>query len=35
MPEFNLPSGVAPLPYAKLLEIEIAEASKDKITGKL
>jgi uncharacterized protein (TIGR00369 family) len=35
MPEFKLPPGVAPLPYAKLLEIEIIEASKEKITGKL
>ena len=35
MPEFTLPPGIAPLPYAHLLQIEIVEASKDGIHGKL
>jgi 1,4-dihydroxy-2-naphthoyl-CoA hydrolase len=35
MPEFKLPPGVAPLPYARLLGIEIVEASKEGIRGKL
>ncbi len=35
MPEFILPAGIAPLPYAHLLQIEIVAASKDGIQGKL
>lgn len=35
MPEFTLPPGIAPLPYAHLLQIEIVEASKASLTGKL
>jgi 1,4-dihydroxy-2-naphthoyl-CoA hydrolase len=35
MPEYKLEPGIAPLPYAKLLEIEIVEASKQEIRGKL
>lgn len=35
MPEFKLPPGVAPLPYAALLQIEIVEASRDEIVGRL
>jgi 1,4-dihydroxy-2-naphthoyl-CoA hydrolase len=35
MPDFTLPPGIAPLPYAHLLQIEIVEASKDGIHGKL
>ncbi len=32
---YKLEPGIAPLPYAKLLEIEILEASKEGIKGKL
>jgi len=35
MPDFTLPSGIAPLPYAQLLQIEIVEAGKEGIRGKL
>jgi 1,4-dihydroxy-2-naphthoyl-CoA hydrolase len=35
MPDFKLPPGIAPLPYAHLLQIEIVEASKDGIRGKM
>jgi 1,4-dihydroxy-2-naphthoyl-CoA hydrolase len=35
MPEFNLPPGIAPLPYARLLGIEIVEASKERIVGRM
>ena len=35
MPDFTLPPGIAPLPYAHLLQIEIVEASKEGIRGKL
>lgn len=35
MPEFTLPPGIAPLPYAHLLQIEIVEASKEGVQGKL
>lgn len=35
MPDFTLPPGIAPLPYAHLLQIEIVEASKGGIHGKL
>jgi 1,4-dihydroxy-2-naphthoyl-CoA hydrolase len=35
MSDFSLPPGIAPLPYAELLQIEIVEASKEKIVGKL
>ena len=35
MPEFKLPPGVAPLPYARLLGIEIVEASKEGISGRM
>ena len=35
MPEFKLPHGIAPLPYAKLLEIEIVEASKEGIRARM
>lgn len=35
MPEFKLPPGTAPLPYAKHLEIEIVEASKDQVVGRM
>ena len=35
MPDFTLPLGIAPLPYAHLLQIEIVEASKEGIRGKL
>lgn len=35
MPDFTLPLGIAPLPYAHLLQIEIVEASKEGIHGKL
>jgi 1,4-dihydroxy-2-naphthoyl-CoA hydrolase len=35
MPEFKLPPGIAPLPYARLLEIEIVEASKEGVSGKM
>lgn len=35
MPAFTLPPGIAPLPYAELLQIEIVEASKDGIRGKM
>jgi len=35
LPAFTLPPGIAPLPYAHLLQIEIVEASKEKIIGRL
>ena len=35
MPEFKLSPGIAPLPFAHLLEIEIVEASKEGIRGKV
>lgn len=35
MPDFTLPPGIAPLPFAHLLQIEIVEASKEGIRGKL
>lgn len=35
MPDFALPPGIAPLPYAHLLRIEIVEASKDGISGRM
>ncbi len=35
MPEFTLPPGIAPLPYAHLLQIEIVEAGKTGIRGRL
>ena len=35
MPEFRLSSGIAPLPFAHLLEIEIVEAAKEGIRGKV
>ena len=35
MPEFALPPGIAPLPYANLLQIEIVEAGKEGIRGRL
>jgi 1,4-dihydroxy-2-naphthoyl-CoA hydrolase len=35
MADFSLPPGIAPLPYAHLLQIEILEASKDGIRGKM
>jgi uncharacterized protein (TIGR00369 family) len=35
MPDFTLPPGIAPLPYARLLQIEILEASKDGIRGSM
>jgi uncharacterized protein (TIGR00369 family) len=35
MAEFKLPPGIAPLPYASLLQVEIVEASKDGIRGKM
>lgn len=33
--QYKLPPGIAPLPYAKLLEIEIVEASKEAIRAKM
>jgi 1,4-dihydroxy-2-naphthoyl-CoA hydrolase len=35
MPEFKLSPGIAPLPFAHLLEIEIVEAAKEGIRGKV
>ena len=35
MANYNLPPGIAPLPYAHLLEIEIVEASKEGIRGRM
>ena len=35
MPEFKLPPGIAPLPYAHLLEIEIVDAAKEAVSGKM
>lgn len=35
MADFTLPPGIAPLPYAHLLGIEIVEASKEGILGRL
>jgi uncharacterized protein (TIGR00369 family) len=35
MPDFELPPGIAPLPFAHLLQIAIVEASKEGIRGKM
>lgn len=35
MPDFTLPPGIAPLPYAHLLQIEIVEASKEGIRARM
>lgn len=35
MPDFQLQPGIAPLPYAHLLQIEIVEASKASLTGRV
>src|SRR5262249_30647392 len=35
MPEYKLQPGIAPLPYAGLLQIEIVEAARTGLTGKM